>query len=114
MRISDCSSDVCSSDLQHQTTRKLLEIIFEYIQRINIEVVRRFIENEQIRIGNEELQELDRKSVVKGKSVSVRVDIGGGRSIKKKTTTGQQLNKSKQSNTLKRNSKEPAKNNNLR
>src|SRR3546814_14291624 len=27
---------------------------------------------------------LDRKSVVKGKSVAVRVDLGGGRSIKKK------------------------------
>src|SRR3546814_16735592 len=27
----------------------------------------------------------DRKSVVEGKSVSVRVDLGGGRSIKKKT-----------------------------
>src|SRR3546814_15077884 len=29
---------------------------------------------------------LDRKSVVKGKSVSVRVDLGGGRIIKKKRT----------------------------
>src|SRR3546814_18370846 len=28
----------------------------------------------------------DRKSVVEGKSVSVRVDLGGSRSIKKKTT----------------------------
>src|SRR3546814_12449403 len=30
---------------------------------------------------------LDRKSVVEGKSVSVRVDLGGRRIIKKKTTT---------------------------
>src|SRR3546814_20877467 len=30
----------------------------------------------------------DRKSVVKGKSVSVRVDLGGGRIIKKKRTMG--------------------------
>src|SRR3546814_17493221 len=30
------------------------------------------------------VRELDRKSVVWGKSVSVRVDLGGGRSIKKK------------------------------
>src|SRR3546814_18930782 len=29
----------------------------------------------------------DRKSVVKGKSVSVRVDLGGGRIIKKKNKT---------------------------
>src|SRR3546814_14472183 len=32
------------------------------------------------------LRRADRKSVVEGKSVSVRVDLGGSRSIKKKTT----------------------------
>src|SRR3546814_11606763 len=31
--------------------------------------------------------DLDRKSVVSGKSLSVRVDLGGGRIIKKKTQT---------------------------
>src|SRR3546814_20980282 len=34
-----------------------------------------------------ELSQKDRKSVVKGKSVSVRVDLGGRRIIKKKTHT---------------------------
>src|SRR3546814_9965006 len=32
------------------------------------------------------LERIDRKSVVQGKSVSVRVDLGGRRIIKKKTT----------------------------
>src|SRR3546814_20762386 len=34
--------------------------------------------------GNENENEQDRKSVVEGKSVSVRVELGGRRSIKKK------------------------------
>src|SRR3546814_21167325 len=34
---------------------------------------------------------IDRKSVVEGKSVSVRVDLGGSRHIKKKTTENTQL-----------------------
>src|SRR3546814_15437641 len=34
--------------------------------------------------GSMRLISLDRKSVVEGKSVSVRVDLGGSRSIKKK------------------------------
>src|SRR3546814_18846329 len=34
-----------------------------------------------------DLVEIDRTSVVSGKSVSVRVDLGGGRFIKKKTIT---------------------------
>src|SRR3546814_16453866 len=36
--------------------------------------------------GRTGLDELDRKSVVEGKSVSVRVDLGGSRIIKKKNT----------------------------
>src|SRR3546814_19437262 len=34
---------------------------------------------------------IDRESVVKGKSVSVRVDLGGRRIIKKKKTTRQRI-----------------------
>src|SRR3546814_16666426 len=45
----------------------------------NIAVVGRVI------IGIEHLSRLDRKSVVSGNSVSVRVDLGGRRIIKKKT-----------------------------
>src|SRR3546814_14026589 len=41
--------------------------------------------------GRAELErELDRKSVVSGKSVSVRVDLGGRRIIKKKTDKARQ------------------------
>src|SRR3546814_29110 len=101
MRISDWSSDVCSSDL-HNTVqkdsilrlmkntsdkknyRRLLAVIqksngrtFEDIAKehgVSIRTVQRWI--------SAYLQ--DRKSVVQGKSVSVRVDIGGRRIIKKK------------------------------
>src|SRR3546814_17718922 len=38
-----------------------------------------------IRLGRAIQSDIDRKSVVEGKSVSVRVDPGGGRIIKKKT-----------------------------
>src|SRR3546814_20069702 len=37
-------------------------------------------------VDNPRLEEIDRKSVVEGKSVSVRVDLGGRRIIKKKNT----------------------------
>src|SRR3546814_11832487 len=37
--------------------------------------------------GGEQVDEADRKCVVEGKSVSVRVDLGGRRVIKKKQTT---------------------------
>src|SRR3546814_15555387 len=40
-----------------------------------------------IRIAPEVRPDQDRKSVVQGKSVSVRVDLGGRRSIKNKKTT---------------------------
>src|SRR3546814_17935007 len=36
---------------------------------------------------------VDRKSVVEGKSVSVRVDLGGLRNVKKKTISKQRLRK---------------------
>src|SRR3546814_14879354 len=48
------------------------------IGRIHLRTERRFI-----LLGEKE----DRKSVVSGKSVSVRVDLGGRRIIKKKTNT---------------------------
>src|SRR3546814_16163504 len=79
MRISDWSSDVCSSDLLERLDSG--EIAFD---RLVIEctgladpapVAQTFFIDE----------ELDRKGVVLGKSVSVRVDHGGSRIIKKKT-----------------------------
>src|SRR3546814_12192733 len=94
MRISDWSSDVCSSDLRgdrDQTGRD---------QRLQLPLpggvsVAAQIDGERQRNGGadgmrvvvalERLFEVaDRKSVVSGKSVSVRVDLGGRRIIKKK------------------------------
>src|SRR3546814_18175076 len=46
---------------------------------------------ELLKIGGEQPQPLDRKSVVSGKSVSVRVDLGGRRVITKKKTTRELL-----------------------
>src|SRR3546814_17814442 len=91
MRISDWSSDVCSSDLW-----------FARMARIAATGERpetQLFEGEMALIGRmqaaasldrwlsvwEKVTRLDRKSVVSGKSVSVRVDLGGRRIIKKKT-----------------------------
>src|SRR3546814_14578348 len=67
MRISDWSSDVCSSDL-------------------HLDVDRQFHAGHHQSAAHRHLGTLpaDRKSVVLGKSVSVRVDLGGRRIIKKK------------------------------
>src|SRR3546814_14304965 len=98
MRISDWSSDVCSSDL--------------HFNNLDVSLRRRRITHRQARQSDHRLSEIadqhrlahvedenlaavghaarlddklrDRKSVVQGKSVSVRVDLGGRRSIKKK------------------------------
>src|SRR3546814_11335716 len=43
------------------------------------------------RSGNDRKRTLDRKSVVEGKSVSVRVDLGGRRIIKKKKKQHEQI-----------------------
>src|SRR3546814_20261658 len=95
MRISDWSSDVCSSDL-------FLRIpLGEGVDRLQAGLVVDAGEVEVdhdvpgILAGREEVAEagdgaeeqravkLDRKSVVSGKSGSVRVDLGGRGSIKK-------------------------------
>src|SRR3546814_19942450 len=88
MRISDWSSDVCSSDLIiHGCVGNILpgqlrDKSLEFKNRgqctlRDFRLVRR--------IGGQEFRPLeDRKSVVEGKSVSVRVDLGGRRIIKKK------------------------------
>src|SRR3546814_18147290 len=77
MRISDWSSDVCSSDLADGGRQP---------------------RGEQPRTGAQRAADAagpdhfgrgarDRKSVVAGKSVSVRVDLGGRRILKKKQNT---------------------------
>src|SRR3546814_3893129 len=75
LRISDWSSDVCSSDLlaKRLTLYRLRRPIV--IGRDDALAVHWSAEGEAGR---------DRKSVVYGKSVSVRVDLGGRRMIKKK------------------------------
>src|SRR3546814_15158824 len=90
MRISDWSSDVCSSDLDQfgpamdREGRDVDEMPDSRLDRACSKLHRQF------HIGV--MQRLDRKSVVSGKSVSVRVDLGGRRIIKKK-------NKSKSART---------------
>src|SRR3546814_5461413 len=91
MRISDWSSDVCSSDLSFrgqvsalsslvltkngQSTKPVLGWLSRATCRTNCT-------NRCCGLSNPP----DRKSVVSGKSVSVRVDLGGRRIIKNKTT----------------------------
>src|SRR3546814_17899069 len=102
MRISDWSSDVCSSDLRvhHRPER---EMGFRLDQVVRVEIALADVisaDGEPIRIKGSQLAGTvarhtmhhlggffakDRKSVASGKSVSVRVDIGGRRLMKKKT-----------------------------
>src|SRR3546814_15157786 len=101
MRISDWSSDVCSSDLLI-ATRDVRDL-----HRVVVHDVGEVIGGEPVRLEDHEVVEgrvldldrtaeqivhdrrADRKSVVEGKSVSVRVDLGGRRIIKKKKHTTQ-------------------------
>src|SRR3546814_18277672 len=94
MRISDWSSDVCSSDLRMITSpgRGVLKAVNVAAQTflrtvsrvVGAEVIDDAVAFFQAFEGREEgFRERDRKSVVSGKSVSVRVDLGGRRSSKK-------------------------------
>src|SRR3546814_17237217 len=107
MRISDWSSDVCSSDLLAGFAAGRLDHVgVDGALRQPLDVVQLgglFVEDfheqpaddlalgfgianpgqrRQIALGSIDAE--DRKSVVEGKSVSVRVDLGGARIIKKK------------------------------
>src|SRR3546814_15762867 len=73
MRISDWSSDVCSSDLSMGA--RMVGDLTETAGR----------GREAVWQGTGGGRRADRKSVVSGKSVSVRVDLGGRRIIKKTT-----------------------------
>src|SRR3546814_18577641 len=74
MRISDWSSDVCSSDLEAEQGRRGVRV------ELHADAVVGEIEAAE---GGDQAVGGDRKSVVEGKSVSVRVDLGGRRIIKK-------------------------------
>src|SRR3546814_20626862 len=99
MRISDWSSDVCSSDLltqqafprRHIGQGKRIEGAPDTLQRrLNMRqrAAQRIGAGDLMRLQPRpievlQLQMQDRKSVVEGKSVSVRVDLGGRRIIQK-------------------------------
>src|SRR3546814_11045623 len=104
MRISDWSSDVCSSDLPPCRRLSLRHVPEVDRWTISWFGLRRHPENRRYRVPRRLpvvgmgrailLQAMrnpadlspdrDRKSVVEGKSVSVRVELGGRRLIKKK------------------------------
>src|SRR3546814_11510231 len=92
MRISDWSSDVCSSDLLG--ARFFLVAARTADGGVKLPLVQRLLERLGLHhIGVHSgtvadranaLGQADRKSVVEGKSVSVRVDLGGRRIITQK------------------------------
>src|SRR3546814_17561760 len=90
MRISDWSSDVCSSDLAIARWREKAGIrkgpLFRRVET-HFDGSVAAIGTERLHPNSITLIYRDRKSVVSGKSVSVRVDLGGRRIIKKKRTT---------------------------
>src|SRR3546814_12727587 len=109
MRISDWSSDVCSSDLSvvplgdlQGTLRYFRTTPFVQSPRLGrfdlrdlriangtLKVIAGEGESEPTMLEIEACCMEDRKSVVEGKRVSGRVDLGGGRTINKKTRTKQ-------------------------
>src|SRR3546814_13602130 len=91
MRISDWSSDVCSSDLHVRCHSRHPDRRGRHRPRDRRCDARRPRRPEgALRMGPPDRRPrrraADRKSVVSGKSVSVRVDLGGRRILKKKTT----------------------------
>src|SRR3546814_12479111 len=107
MRISDWSSDVCSSDLLRRLPQQgghapkvqgLLAIMpassSQPARRLDLNLARQFsgwsrstsatCQANWAPVAARPSQNGDRKSDVEGKSVSVRVDLGGRRIIKKK------------------------------
>src|SRR3546814_12448454 len=111
MRISDWSSDVCSSDLHREAVDESAEKQERHQDQQQqhmlwqIEAAGPLGDFDRQPAGGERHAEQsgaddqaenrtgDRKSVVSGKSVSVRVDLGGSRSIKKKTMHKNNKNK---------------------
>src|SRR3546814_18880534 len=101
MRISDWSSDVCSSDLEATPDYEAMAaaMIRENlgpsgppegltIEHVRIMVREQLKSRDQLVAPNQRrIWGIDRKSVVSGKSVSVRVDLGGPRIINNKQHT---------------------------
>src|SRR3546814_19866456 len=111
MRISDWSSDVCSSDLRGMV-RALLNRIFRRraaqpdsaddaaVEALTTDLSLRLTDRAraELQADFEALprlrprDRLDRQSVEEGQSVSVRVDLGGRRIHKKQTTNNSRRN----------------------
>src|SRR3546814_16264415 len=99
MRISDWSSDVCSSDLElvalvveraHIRTDLLRAVGGEHTAAATVPGLLRPGRRDLLAgSGEAAIEQIDRKSVVWGKSESVRVELGGRRDIKKKRRTSQ-------------------------
>src|SRR3546814_16877381 len=101
MRISDWSSDVCSSDLiagglslhDFSADGKAIDAVAPQQLIEGVRAVHEFTALAQAgschcsTSRDPPSRQADRKSVVKGQSVSVRVDLGGRRIIKKKNKT---------------------------
>src|SRR3546814_13512531 len=101
MRVSDWSSDVCSSDLPFETGggapfgSRLCASLAEFDSAgfsnrshlcHGIEATQRHACPHALQCTSSAPRQEHRKSVEQGKSASVRVDPGGRRSIKNKTT----------------------------
>src|SRR3546814_14810425 len=105
MRISDWSSDVCSSDLASGCAglSNSMRISSSESQpaRLASAISASLSLTSQVALKESTLGRvsLDRKSVVLGKSVSVRVDLGGRRIIKKKNKTTTSIDPQLSSNT---------------
>src|SRR3546814_18194407 len=103
MRISDWSSDVCSSDLAFERLMHVASVVTPNLPELETlggeaAILRpgchlvakgghaegREIVDRLLSPGGRSRELRDRKSVVSGKSVSVRVDLGGRRIINKK------------------------------
>src|SRR3546814_4349178 len=86
IRISDWSSDVCSSDLSPRVIRasdpRTSRATFRTSARKHCATSTK--PGSSISVPKSARATSDRKSVVEGKSVSVRVDLGGRRIIQKK------------------------------
>src|SRR3546814_11180689 len=98
MRISDWSSDVCSSDLAKGlievasgSVDSLCGVLHELEGEDGRYVTALDDPNQRLVLANDvrRRNRRDRKSVVSGKSGVARVGIGGGRLIKKKNTSDQ-------------------------
>src|SRR3546814_12410472 len=89
MRISDWSSDVCSSDLRVGSGPAPQQKGYSALVKLNKIYTRKGDDSTTGLVDGSRLAQRDRKSVVEGTSGAVRVDLGGGRNIKKKTQRSQ-------------------------